>query len=171
MNKKHYNDIVYGVNNQINNIKANFQVDDLDIKLINLMMKGNNNKQIASETKVPLSTVQRRTKRLISKQAILMKTELNYEKFGFKKGLLHFYITNGDIEKIIKSVSKLKGITTIEVHIGNSDIIGNFIYKDAIELFDLISEAKKIDGVERIVWSEQVYSISTNSIEFKDTYI
>ena len=46
MNNKYCNDIIYGVNNHINNIKSNFQVDDLDIKLINLMMKGNNNKQI-----------------------------------------------------------------------------------------------------------------------------
>jgi len=45
MNKKYYNDIIYGVNNHIYNIKSNFQVDDLDIKLINLMMKGNNNRK------------------------------------------------------------------------------------------------------------------------------
>src|SRR6476620_9301901 len=143
-----------GVNNHKINKKFNGQVDDLDIKIIHLMMRGNNNKQIATQIKVPLSTIQRRTKRLIAKQAVLTKTELNYEMFGFKKGLLHIYITNGDIEKIIKNISKLKGIISIEVHIGNSDILGNVIYKDAVELFDLITEAKKMEGIERIVWSE-----------------
>jgi DNA-binding Lrp family transcriptional regulator len=167
MDKKYYNNIINGVNNHKINTKFNGQVDDLDIKIIHLMMRGNNNKQISSLIKVPLSTVQRRTKRLIAEQAVLTKTELNYEMFGFKKGLLHIYITNGDIEKIIKDISKLKGIISIEVHIGNSDILGNVIYKDAVELFDLITEAKKMDGVERIVWSEQVYSVPANSIELR----
>jgi DNA-binding Lrp family transcriptional regulator len=167
MDKKYYNNIINGVNNHKINTKFNGQVDDLDIKIIHLMMRGNNNKQIATQIKVPLSTVQRRTKRLIAEQAVLTKTELNYEMFGFKKGLLHIYITNGDIEKIIKNISKLKGIISIEVHIGNSDILGNVIYKDAVELFDLITEAKKMDGVERIVWSEQVYSVPANSIELR----
>jgi len=167
MDKKYYNNIINGVNNHKINTKFNGQVDDLDIKIIHLMMRGNNNKQIATQIKVPLSTVQRRTKRLIAEQAVLTKTELNYEMFGFKKGLLHIYITNGDIEKIIKDISKLKGIISIEVHIGNSDILGNVIYKDAVELFDLITEAKKMDGVERIVWSEQDYSVPANSIELR----
>jgi DNA-binding Lrp family transcriptional regulator len=154
------------VNNHKFNIISNVQVDNLDIKIIHLMMKGNNNKQIASETKVPLSTVQRRTKRLLAEQTVLTKTELNYEKFGYKKGLLYFYISNGDIEKIVKDLSKMKGITSVEVHIGNSDILGNVIYKDAVALFDLITEAKKMNGVEKIVWSEQVYSVASNGIEF-----
>ncbi len=108
MDKKYYNNIINGVNNHKVNTKFNGQVDDLDIKIIHLMMRGNNNKQIASQIKVPLGTVQRRTKRLIAEQAVLTKTELNYEMFGFKKGLLHIYITNGDIEKIVKDISKTK---------------------------------------------------------------
>src|SRR5919202_3338802 len=111
MNKKYYNNIINGVNNQNNSIISNIQVDDVDMKIIDLMIKGNNNKQIAFEISVPLSTVQRRTKRLISEQAVLTKTELNYEKFGFKKGLLHIYVSNGDIEKIAKGISKLRGIS------------------------------------------------------------
>ncbi|MGN6559865.1 MAG: Lrp/AsnC family transcriptional regulator [Candidatus Nitrosocosmicus sp.] len=156
------------MNNHKSNIKSNILVDDLDIKIIHLMTKGNNNKQIASEIKIPLSTVQRRTKRLIEDGAVLTRTELNYEKFGFKRGLLHIYVENGDIDKMVKDVSKLRGISSTEVHIGNSDIIGNVIYKNSIELLDLITDVKKMDGVERIVWSEQIYSIPANSIEVND---
>ena len=169
MNKKYYNNIINGVNNQNNSIISNIQVDDVDMKIIDLMIKGNNNKQIAFEISVPLSTVQRRTKRLISEQAVLTKTELNYEKFGFKKGLLHIYVSNGDIEKIAKGISKLRGISSIEIHIGNSDIIGNVIYKNAMELLDLMTDAKKMDGVDKVVWSEQIYSFPANSIEIKGT--
>jgi len=166
MIKKYYNNIINGVNNHNSSIKSNYQIDKLDIKIIDLLVKGNNNKQIASEIKVPLSTVQRRAKRLLSEQAVMTKIELNYEKFGFKKGLLHFYIANGDIEKTVKEVSKLNGVSSVEVHIGNSDIIANVIYKNATELLDLITEAKKMDAVERVVWSEQIYSLPANSIGF-----
>jgi DNA-binding Lrp family transcriptional regulator len=169
MIKKYYNNIINGVNNHYSKAKSNYQVDELDYKIIDLMVKGNNNKQIASEIKAPLSTVQRRTKRLILEQTVLTKTELNYEKFGFKRGLLHLYVANGDIEKIVKEVTKLKGVSSVEVHIGNSDIIGNVIYKNAMELLDLMTDAKKMDGVDKVVWSEQIYSFPANSIEIKGT--
>jgi DNA-binding Lrp family transcriptional regulator len=149
-------------------VKPNFQVDELDLKIIDLMVKGSNNKQIASEIKAPLSTVQRRTKRLLSEQFVINKTELNYQKFGLKRGLLHLFISNGDIENIVKEISKLNGITSIEIHIGNSDIIGNVIYKDSSELLDIIKEVKKLEGVEKIVWSEQIRQFNTKSIYIKD---
>ena len=53
MDKKYYNNIINGVNNHKVNTKFNGQVDDLDIKIIHLMMRGNNNKQIASQIKAP----------------------------------------------------------------------------------------------------------------------
>jgi DNA-binding Lrp family transcriptional regulator len=149
-------------------VKPNFQVDELDLKIIDLMVQGNNNKQIASEIKAPLSTVQRRTKRLLSEQIVISKTELNYQKFGFKRGLLHLFISNGDIENIVKEISKLNGITSIEIHIGNSDIIGNVIYKDSSELLDIIKEVKKLEGVEKIVWSEQIRQFNNKNIDIKD---
>jgi len=46
----------------------------------------------------------------------------------------------------------------VAVHIGNSDLV-LFIYKDSKQLLETISESKIIKGVERILWSEQVYFI------------
>jgi hypothetical protein len=54
MDKKYYNNIINGVNNHKINTKFNGQIDDLDIKIIHLMTRGNNNKQIATQIKVPL---------------------------------------------------------------------------------------------------------------------
>lgn len=50
----------------------------------------------------------------------------------------------------------------VAVHIGNSDLVVLFIYKDSKQLLETISESKIIKGVERILWSEQVYFIKMN---------
>ena len=43
------------------------------------------------------------------------------------------------------------------VHVDNSDIVGEFVYEDSEQLIDLISRVKSIDGVDRVVWSEEVF--------------
>ncbi|CAN5564421.1 hypothetical protein BH18THE1_BH18THE1_08250 [soil metagenome] len=49
------------------------------------------------------------------------------------------------------------GILSVAVHIGNSDHVALFIYKDSKQLLDTISESKKINGVVRVLLSEEVY--------------
>jgi hypothetical protein len=56
-----------------------------------------------------------------------------------------------------KKILDLDHITHVEVHIGNSDILGNVIYKEGIELLNLISAIKKMEGVDKILWSERIY--------------
>jgi predicted transcriptional regulator len=79
---------------QKDDLFLNPAVDNLDIKIIDLLIHGKNNKKIASTMKIPLSTIQRRTRQLISKQLVIAKNELNFEKFGFKRVLLHIYLSN-----------------------------------------------------------------------------
>lgn len=50
----------------------------------------------------------------------------------------------------------------VAVHIGNSDLVALFVYKNSKQLLDTISESKKIPGVERVLWSEEVYFIKMN---------
>ena len=76
---------------------------------------------------------------------------------GFKSGLLHVYLKNGNIEEMVKKVNTLDQITSVEVHIGNSDMLGQVVYKEGKDLLNLISSIKKMEGVERVVWSERVY--------------
>lgn len=61
------------------------------------------------------------------------------------------------ISKKQKKIQNLNQITYVEIHIGNSDILGNVIYKEGKELLNIISTIKKIQGVDRIIWSERVY--------------
>ena len=56
------------------------------------------------------------------------------------------------------------GIVSIEVHIGNSDILAGIVYKEGPGLLKVITRIKKMEGVERIEWSEMIlqYPIKRN---------
>jgi hypothetical protein len=82
---------------------------------------------------------------------------VNHQKLGFKTGLMHVYLKNGNIEEMTKKILDLDHITYVEIHIGNSDILGNVVYKEGIELLNLISAIKKMEGVDKILWSERIY--------------
>ena len=138
------------------------EIDPLDAKIMSLMVSGLPNKQIAGKLKVPLSTIQRRTRKLIEKGMISMRAEVNLQMMGFKKGLIHVYISNGNIDQIARKISLLEPIESVGIHIGNSDMIGNVIYGDSQQLLQTISDIKKIEGVDRIVWSEEVYNFTSN---------
>ena len=142
---------------------AKKKTDSVDLKIMSLMVAGLTNKQISTELKIPLSTVQRRTRRLIRQGIVTTRTEVNLETIGFKKGLVHVYITNGNIDQIARRISALDSIESVEIHIGNSDMIGNIIYNDSRQLLQTISDIKRIEGVDHIVWSEEIFSIKDNT--------
>ena len=138
------------------------RIDKLDAEIIQLLLKGKNSKYIANKVKSPLSTVQRRTRKLFEEELIVSTVELNYEKLGYKRGLLHLYLSDGMVDEVGRNLAERAGILSVAVHIGNSDLVALFIYKDSKQLLDTISESKKIKGVERVLWSEEVYFIKMN---------
>jgi DNA-binding Lrp family transcriptional regulator len=139
------------------------KIDSLDMKIISLMITGLANKQISTRLKVPLSTIQRRTRRLVQWGVVTMKAEVNLELMGYKKGLIHVCIGHGNIDQIARTISTMDLIESIEIHIGNFDMIGNIIYNDSNQLLQTISDIKKLEGVEKIIWSEEVYNLKRDS--------
>lgn len=137
--------------------KFDTNIDEIDIKIIDLMILYKTNKEISKDLGIPLSTIQRRVRNLITTGYVVSNIEVNYQKFGFKTGLIHVYLRDGNIEETARKIQRLHQITYVEIHIGNSDILGNVIYKESKELLNLIATVKKMQGVERIVWSERVY--------------
>ena len=135
-------------------------LDKLDYQILNLMVLGIENKAIAEELKTPLSTIQRRTRILLRQQYVNLTYQPNYKKLGLKKGLLHVYLRTGDIKEVAEKLLTSDGIMSAGVHVGNSDLVGEFVYEDSEQLVDLISHVKSIDGVDRVVWSEEVYLLA-----------
>ena len=137
-------------------------VDKIDSEIIGLLLNGKNNKEISTNIRIPLSTVQRRVRNLIAKNLVTFNSQINYPKFGFKVGMLHIYLEDGDFERIANKIMELDGVTSVEVHIGNSDLIANVVYRRSIELLELIAKVKSFEKIDKIVWSETVYKISSS---------
>ena len=87
---------------------------------------------------------------------IASKILLNYKKLGYKQGLIHIYLSDGNLEEILEKISQMRGIISLQVHMGNLDIHAELVYKEGSELVKAITSIKKMKGVEKIVWSEQV---------------
>jgi Lrp/AsnC family transcriptional regulator for asnA, asnC and gidA len=138
------------------------RIDNIDIKIIELLTFGHSNKQISDKLEVPLSTIQRRTRKLGEKELIVTRTEPNYEKLGFKRGLIHIYLSKGEIDSVGQKLSKMRGIISASVHVGNSDLVGFFIYRNTKQLLKMTTDVKQIQGVEKVMWSEEVYSIKVD---------
>ena len=133
------------------------KIDKIDVRIIGLLVTRCDNKQIANELGIPLSTVQRRTRKIIQRGLVTTNFMPNYRVLGLKKGMIHIYLTNGDMKHIAEEISKMEGIISVSIHLGNSDIVAEFFYSDSEELMDFIASIKKIEGVDRTVWSEEVY--------------
>src|SRR6476619_3823913 len=103
-------------------------IDKRDANIIKLLIKGDNNKVIASKLNIPLSTVQRRTSNLMKNDLVISILHLNYAKFGYHTGLIHVNISDEKIMETAKDVLELDGITSVEIHIGNSDVLADFVY-------------------------------------------
>jgi len=156
------NDLRINNNNNNNNHHNNnlVNIDIIDKKIIELLIANHDNSFISLKLEIPLSTIQRRTRKLFEKEIISTKIELNYEKLGYKRGLLHVYLQKGQLDRIGQIVVEKRGILSVSVHVGNSDLVALFVYRDSKDLIETMTNIKEIEGVERVLWSEEVYFIS-----------
>jgi DNA-binding Lrp family transcriptional regulator len=135
------------------------RLDELDMEIVALLVSGKDNKQIANEVKVPLSTIQRRTRKLFEKNIVKSRIEPNYRQLGYNKGVVHLYINNVETMAISQKLAEIQGVVSVSIHIGNSDIVGDIVYRNSMEVLDLIAKCKRIEGVTKVVWSEEVYTL------------
>ena len=143
------------------------KLDKLDLKLVALLVSGKNNKELAEIVRVPLSTIQRRTRRLFENNTLKSRVEPNYKLLGFSKGVVHLYINNVDAMMVSQKLSEIRGVIEVSIHLGNSDIVGDIIYKNSLEVLDIIAKCRHIEGVKNVVWSEEVYRLPLVSSDKK----
>src|SRR6185295_4416203 len=98
-------------------------LDKIDYKIISLLIPGLENKEISKELGIPLSTIQRRTRNIIRNGLVEIRIRPNFKKIGIKKGLLHVYIQSGNIKETALEISKLDGVLSSSIHVGNSDVV------------------------------------------------
>lgn len=135
-------------------------IDNLDFRIISLMVLGQDNKKIASTLKMPLSTIQRRTKRILESEIVNIEYVPNFKILDIKTSLLYIYVRHSQIQYIAEKIAELNGILSCSIHVGNSDIVSEFIYSDnSVDLVKIIGAIKEIDGVEKVLWSEEVFKL------------
>lgn len=132
------------------------KVDELDLKIMKLMLSELSNADIAAELKKPLSTIQRRTRQLISSGVITQRYRLDYKKLGYKKGFLHVYLRDGKIYEVAEKLRTFDHVLSVSIHIGNSDVVAEYATGDSNDLLELMAEVKHMPTVDRVVWSEEV---------------
>src|SRR5215212_4311171 len=93
---------------------------------------------------------------------VALEYQPNFKWLGMKKGLLHTYLRDGQLRKTAEKVSEMDGILSVTIHVGNSDIVSEFIYDNSEELVDIIAAIKQIEGSEQVVWSEEVFKLLTH---------
>lgn len=135
----------------------------LDKRLLELMLEGFSNSEIARKTARPLSTIQRRTTNLLRSGLIRQKYELDYSKMGYRTGYMHVYVDDGDVRQIAEKVHEVADVESVSIHVGNSDIVAKYVCKASSDLMTLQSSLKHIGGVEKVVWSEEVLLLPSKS--------
>ena len=140
-----------------NDISPSF--DKTDYRVISLLVLGYDNKKISSTLKVPLSTIQRRTRIILLSGIVTLEYTPNFQMLGIKKGLLHTYLRDGKLRKTAEKISEMEGILSVTLHVGNSDIVSEFVYDNSEELVDIIAAIKEIEGVDKVMWSEEIFKL------------
>jgi DNA-binding transcriptional regulator LsrR (DeoR family) len=130
---------------------------------------GNNNRQISTQLKIPLSTIQRRTRNIISSGIVNLWIQPNFQRLGLKRGSLHIDLDNGDIRKSVTQLSKMDGMISSSVQIGNSDVVPEYAYENT-RLMDTITNIKHMEGVAGVKWSEEVYRIHVTSEDILSSF-
>jgi len=145
-------------------------LDKIDHNIISLLLIDYDNKHISNELKIPLSTIQRRVRNILSSGIVTVKVQPNFKMLGIKKGLIHVYLQNGNIKDINSQVAKMQGFLSTSIHVGNSDIVGEFVYKDTEDLVDAISNIKHIEGVDKVLWSEEISTLSAEPHNIRNSF-
>lgn len=112
---------------------------------------------LAKKLGFPLTTIQRRKKRL-EKDFLTSSYTLNLEKFGWRRVDLLIYTRNGKTDSVANRLLENEEVVYVGKSIGEHtiDLRVGIIVRDNSELLNILEKAKAMDGVNDVIWSEIV---------------
>ena len=153
--------------NKINdNDSQIFPFDSIDINIIReLLAKADiKSADIASKYKVPISTIQRRRKRL--EDSILEKKYLiDVTKRDLRTGIILANVKRGKAKEVAKMIlerHKSNAISSSTRINDQNNVITEIIYNTSSELYNILENIKKIPYVSSATWSELVEVVGNN---------
>jgi DNA-binding Lrp family transcriptional regulator len=135
-----------------------YGIDKTDLEIIRLLLSGYSNTEIGIKIGKPLSTVQRRTRKLIEKGYVHQSTRLDFTKFGLRRGLLYFKCKSANLEEAVEKIYKIRGVASVAAYLGSLDVIANVVYADSKEVLSIISQVQKLDLISDVTWSEEIHA-------------
>jgi DNA-binding Lrp family transcriptional regulator len=141
----------------------NSGLTEIDRKMLRLLLETEGSiptHEISQQLGIPLSTVQRRRKRLETNY-LLKHYSLDPMKFGFRLIDLLIYTEGGGTIEIGKELLKREEVTFAARTIGEHtiDLRVEVFVKDNAVLLDLLEAVKAMQGVRDVIWTEVVETI------------
>ena len=118
---------------------------------------------LSRKLEIPLTTVQRRRKRLES-EFLEVDYSLRLDKLGWRNADLLISTSKGAASSIGKELLSHNAITRVCRSIGEHtiDLHAEIVFKNNTELLNVIEWIKALDGVKDVVWTEPVEVVGKN---------
>jgi DNA-binding Lrp family transcriptional regulator len=118
---------------------------------------------LSRKLEIPLTTVQRRRKRLES-EFLEVSYSLRLDKLGWRKAQLLVSTEKGRTSSVGKELLNHDSITRVSKSIGEHtiDLHAESVFKNNKELLDVIEWVKSLEGVRDVVWTEPVEMVGKN---------
>jgi len=144
------------------------QLSDLDRKMLRLLLDSEGNistHEISQKLDIPLSTVQRRRKRL-EEDYFIKNYSLDPIKFGWRKIDLLIFTEGGETMNIGMELLKRDEVVFAAKTIGEHtiDLRVEVFVKDNSVLLDLLETVKAMKGVRNVVWTEVIETIGRRTL-------
>jgi len=135
-----------------------YGVDELDVKMIGLILSGMSNENISKQLKRPLSTIQRRKKKILDNGLVHVLHRIDFRKFGLRKGLLYFKCKSANLQEAVDKISRIRGVESASAYLGSLDVIAFVAYSDSKEVLEIIAKAQELGLISDVTWSEEIHS-------------
>jgi DNA-binding Lrp family transcriptional regulator len=139
------------------------QLSELEERMLKMLVESEGKiptHELSLQLGIPLSTVQRRRKRL-EDNYLIRNYSLNLVKFGWRRIDLLISTEGGATITVGKELLKRNEVISASRTIGEHTIdlrVETFL-KDNGDLLDLLEDVKGMDGVRDVVWTEIVETI------------
>jgi len=119
---------------------------------------------LSRKLEIPLTTVQRRRKRLEG-EFLEVSYSLRLDKLGWRKADLLVSTHKGMTSAIGKELLTHNTITRVSKSLGEHtiDLHAESVFKNNKELLNVIEWIKSLDGVRDVIWTEAVEMVGKNS--------
>lgn len=119
---------------------------------------------LSRKLEIPLTTVQRRRKRLES-EFLEVSYSLRLDKLGWRKADLLISTEKGMTTTAGKEILSHDNITRVSKAIGEHtiDLHAESVFRDNKQLLNVIEWIKSLEGVKDVVWTEPVEMVGKNN--------